>query len=112
MRSISVISLISIDAVCGMCYGGGGGGGTSIYKPFRYVPPQRVRFLRRFGLESGLVFRGATVVYEHICRLVPNEYKPIICQFEMDFKKYIFCWRSHLSNDDIICFVTASRFEN
>ena len=72
MRSISVISLISTDAVCGMCYGGGGGG-TSLYKPFRYVPPQRVRFLRRFGLESGTVVRGATVVYEHICRLVLNE---------------------------------------
>ena len=26
-----------------------------------------------FGLESGVVFEGATVVYEHICRLVPNE---------------------------------------
>ena len=26
-----------------------------------------------FGLESGIVFEGATVVYEHICRLVPNE---------------------------------------
>ena len=50
-----------------------GGGGTSLYKPYRYVPPQRVRFLRRFGLESGIVFRGATVVYEHICRLVLNE---------------------------------------
>ena len=74
MRSISVISLISTDAVCGMCYEEGGGkGGTSLYKPFRYVPPQRVRFLRRFGLESGIVFRRATVVYEHICRLVPNE---------------------------------------
>ena len=72
MRSISVISLISIDAVCGMCYGGGGGG-TSLYKPFRYVPPKRVRFLRRFGLESGIVFRGATMVHEDICRLVPNE---------------------------------------
>ena len=71
MRSISVISLISTDAVCGMCYGGEEG--TSFYKPFRYVPPQRVRFLRRFGLESGIVVRGATVVYEHIFRLVLNE---------------------------------------
>ena len=26
-----------------------------------------------FGLESGIVFEGATVVYEHIYRLVPNE---------------------------------------
>ena len=53
--------------------GGRGGGGTSLYKPFRYVPHQRVRFLRRFGLESGMVVRGATVVYEHIFRLVLNE---------------------------------------
>ena len=71
MRSISVISLISTDAVCGMC--SGGGGGTSLNNPFRYVPHQRVRSLRHFGLESGIVFRGATVVYEHICRLVLNE---------------------------------------
>ena len=86
MRSISIISLISTDAVCTMCYGEGGGGegGTPLYKPFRYVPPQRVRFLPRFGLktvkdfahfglESGIVFEGATVVYEHICKLVLNE---------------------------------------
>ena len=82
MRRISVISLISTDAVCSMCYGGGGS--NPLYKPFRYLPPQMVRFLRRFGLktvknfahfglESGIVFKGATVVYEHICRLVLNE---------------------------------------
>ena len=51
---------------------GGGGGGTPLYKPYRYVPPHRVGFLRRFGLktgirfahfglESGMVFEGATV---------------------------------------------------
>ena len=60
------------------------GGGTPLYKPYRYVLPQRVGFLRRlglktsidlahFGLESGMVFEGAIVVYEHICRLIPNE---------------------------------------
>ena len=27
----------------------------------------------RFGLESGIVFDGATVVYEHIYGLVPNK---------------------------------------
>ena len=27
----------------------------------------------RFGLESGIVFEGATVVYEHIYGLVPNK---------------------------------------
>ena len=60
-----------------------GGGGNPLLKPYRYLAPQRVWFLRRFGLktvtefahfglESGIVFEGATVVYEHICRLVPN----------------------------------------
>ena len=49
----------------------GGGGGTSLYKPYRNVPPHRVGFLRRFalktgidfahfGLESGMVFEGTT----------------------------------------------------
>ena len=55
--------------------GGGGEKGTPLYKTYRYVPPQRVRFLRRFGLktgidfayfglESGMVFEGTTGVYE------------------------------------------------
>ena len=53
-------------------------GGTPVYKP-RYVPPQRVWFLLRFGLntgmdlarfilESGMVFVGITGVYERIYR--------------------------------------------
>ena len=82
MRSISVISLISTDTACSMCYRRGGG--TPLYKPYRYVPPQKVGDLRRFclktvkdfahfGLESGIVFEAATVVYGHICRLVLNE---------------------------------------
>ena len=47
----------------------GGGGCTPIYKSYRYVLPQRVGFLRHFGLktdidfahfglESGMTFRG------------------------------------------------------
>jgi len=55
----------------------GGGGGTHLHKPYRFVPPQRVGFLRRFGLktgidfayfglESGIVFEGITGVYERI----------------------------------------------
>ena len=51
------------------------GGSTPLYRPYRYVPPQRVRFLRRFslktgkefahfGLESGMVFEETTGVYE------------------------------------------------
>ena len=48
-----------------------GEGGTPLYKPYRYVPPHREEFLRRFGLktgihfahfglESGTVFEGTT----------------------------------------------------
>ena len=31
-------------------------GGTPSYKPYRYVPPHRVGFLRRFGLKTGIHF--------------------------------------------------------
>ena len=48
---------------------------TPLYKPYRYVPSNRVRFLRRFGLktdihfahfglESGMVFEVTTGMYE------------------------------------------------
>ena len=59
-----------------------GGGGTPLYKPYRYVPLQRVGFLHRLGRKTGIdlaqfglesAFEGATVVYEHICRLISNE---------------------------------------
>ena len=55
-----------------------GEGGTFLCEPYRYVPPKRVGFLRRFGrlktgidfahcgLESGTVFKGTTGVYERI----------------------------------------------
>ena len=54
-------------------------GGTPLYKPYSYVPPQRVGFLgcfdlktgkdfAHFGLESGMVFEGTTGLYERICR--------------------------------------------
>ena len=52
-----------------------------------YVPPQRVGFLRRFGLESGLVFKGTTGVYERIYFFQMNKKEREICEFEMDFKK-------------------------
>ena len=56
----------------------GGGGGTPLYKLYRYVPPQRVWFLSRFGLKtgidfdhyglkSGMVYKGTTGAYKHIC---------------------------------------------
>ena len=54
-------------------------GVTPLYKLYRYVSPHRVAFLRRFGLktgidfahfglESGMVFEGATGVCERIYR--------------------------------------------
>ena len=54
-------------------------GGTPLSKLYRYVPPHRLGFLRRFclktgihfghfGLESGMVFEGTTGVYERIYR--------------------------------------------
>ena len=53
--------------------------GSPLYKPYRYVQPQRVGFLRLFGmktgidltyfgLESGMVFEGSTGLYERIYR--------------------------------------------
>ena len=34
----------------------GGGGGTSLHLPYRYVPPQSVWFMRRFGVKTGIDF--------------------------------------------------------
>ena len=31
-------------------------GGTPLYKVYRYVPPQRIWFLSRFGLKTGIDF--------------------------------------------------------
>ena len=72
---------------------GGGGGGTSLYKPYRYVPPQRVWFWGLFGLKTlcpfwsgiGYGFEGTTGVYERIYR---KEIK--ICTLEMHLKIYLF----------------------
>ena len=55
------------------------GRGIPLYKLYRYVPPHRVGFLRRFGLktsihfarfglESGMVFEEATGLYERLYR--------------------------------------------
>ena len=59
------------------------GEGTPLYKPYSYVPPQRVGFSRclglktaidfvHFGLESGIVFEETTGVYERIYRFNSN----------------------------------------
>ena len=41
---------------CETIFSGGGGGGPPLYKPYRYVLPQRVGFLRRFCLKTGIDF--------------------------------------------------------
>ena len=61
-----------------------GGGGAPLYKPYRYVPPNRVGFLRRFGLktdihfahfglESGMVLEGTTECMNVFIVSIPNE---------------------------------------
>ena len=57
-----------------------GGEGTPLYKLYRYVPPHRVGFLRRFGLKTGnhtlcpfwsgigCGFKGNYGVYERLYR--------------------------------------------
>ena len=67
-KQLKAISLAEVGA------GGGGRGDNPFSKPYRYVLPQSVWFLRRcglktgidfahFGLESGMVFEGTKEVY-------------------------------------------------
>ena len=37
------------------------------------MSPDRVGFLRRFALKTGMVFEGTTGVYERIIVSIPNE---------------------------------------
>ena len=78
-------------------------GGAPLYRPYRYAPPQRVWFWRCFGLkkgsdfahfslESGMLYKGTSVVYECVCCFnIINEKK----------KEKSFCWRTKLGNGDI-----------
>ena len=92
--------------------------GPPIYKPYRFVQPQRVGFLRRFGLKTGryrlcpfwsgigyMVFEGTTEVYERICRF--NSKRLWVRKREKyAHSKWIlrifFCCCSFLSNDDVM----------
>ena len=57
----------------------------------------------RFGLKTGMVYEGTTVVYQCFSsfQFQMNVEESVICVFEMDFKKS-FCFRFNLSNDDYI----------
>ena len=88
-------------------------GGTSIYKPYSAVSPQRVGFLRRFGLKTGIDFvhfgpesgngsrghYGSVRTYLLFQFQMKTEKDRVIYEFEVDFKKS-FIWRPHLSNDE------------
>ena len=58
--------------------GWGGGGCTALYQLYKYVPPQKVWFLSRFGLKTGIdfdhyglksdmVFTKTTRAYKRLC---------------------------------------------
>ena len=40
---------------------------SPLCKPYRYTLPQRVWFLHRFGLRTGMVYQETTGMYECIC---------------------------------------------
>ena len=81
-----------------------GGGGTPLYKLYRYVPPHRVGFWRRFGLttgihfthfglKSGMVFEGTTGPYERIFlfQFQMSKTEREICEFEMYLNIFFVC---------------------
>ena len=91
----------------------GGGGGTPLYKLYRYVLPHRVRFLRRFGLKTGIrfahfglesvkVFGGITGVYEGIYRFNSKWVRTKEKHANSKWFDEFVCLRSNLSNDNII----------
>ena len=85
-------------------------GGTPLYKPYRYVPPQRVGFLRRFGLKTGIDFPhfgpeskigyGFPGNFESVRKYLLFQFQMSskereICQFEMAFKKSFLLLQGH-----------------
>ena len=80
------------------------GGGTPLYKPYRYVPPHRVGFLRRFGLKTGIHFGVYILVWNRVwfsrelrsvwtClsfQFQMSKKEREICEFEMDLNNFLF----------------------
>ena len=71
-------------------------GGNSPYEPYRYVPPQRVWVLLRFGLKTGIDFAHFGLEPGMVLREVRESTNVFIVstpnvreiwEFEMDFKK-------------------------
>ena len=78
--------------------------GTPLYKLYRYVPPHRVGFLRRFGLKTGTDFShfglesgyGLRGKYGSLLTYLSFQFQMRkkereICEFEMDFKNFFVC---------------------
>ena len=77
-------------------------GDTPLYKPYRYVPAQRVWFLSlfgritgihfaHFGLEASMVFEGTMGVYERIDSFRSKWVRKKKCKFEMHLNNFLFC---------------------
>ena len=111
---LSVLSFIVCRWLTSIVITSPGGGGTSLNKPYRFVPHQKVWFLCRyglkmgkdfahFGLKLGMAFEGTTGVYERICcfksKWKRNREKYANSKWIL---RIFFCWRSDLTNDDII----------
>ena len=89
-------------------------GGTPLYKPYRYVPPQRVWFLVLFGLKTTvytlpiLVWKRVWFSRELRQRMsvfvvsIPNEKERNRNMRNWNAFGEIFCFRSNLNNYDII----------
>ena len=132
--SFSLFSRVTIEKKCGRTPkygpttplpGGGGRGwrGSPLYKLYRYVPPRRVGFLRRFGLkmsihfanfalESGMVFEGTTGVHERIYRFNSKWVRKNEKYANSKWIWRIICLRSNLSNDNICNFCLKAKSEN
>ena len=55
-----------------------GEGGTPLYEVYRYVPPQRVWFLSRFGLKTGIDFEHFGLKLGMVIEgMFTKAYKPI-----------------------------------
>ena len=80
-----------------------GGGGTPLYKPYRYVPPHRVEFLRCFGLKTGVHFahfglervwfpKERRIVWMYLSfQFQIRKKEREICEFEMNLKNCFVC---------------------
>ena len=92
--------------------GGGGEGVLPYISHIGYVPPQRVGFLRRFCLKTGIDFARfgveSVMVFEGTMHLsfqsLMSKKEREIYEFEMDFTKSsaIFYCCPYPSNDDMI----------